>query len=406
MQQHAVKLSLVTDALGMQPLRTKIRRRQVTVVALCSALASTTTEALARPNTHGPAISTWDTRASSVVLALGRAVSGDGGFTHASYNANFSSTSGFLSAQFGAHYVTYRDADDSPTARGVSAGGVALMSLPLSERYENGVPGSSFAFYLGVVPTALYSGQLNFISVPLVIGLGLPFSPSRFVTFRPWVELSPGFNFDTRIQAVSTASAVEAAMDGTLTRAEVEELVEQGLGIDRESSVGKRAGLSFAVHLGERVDMDMNLVIGEGHSSAVGLGAALVFRWDAMVPGVLSREQRLEGLSCAAVEERFRSCRAARGGERRPGAARPRRVPAATRAAPRPATERPGRAAPPQGRPAPAANAPAPRPPTETKKKRRPAEAAPPSGSRRPEPAKPPSMGELPPLQAAPPRPR
>jgi hypothetical protein len=267
--------------------------------------------AFARPYTHAPAISTWDTRASSVVLGLGRALSGDGAFSLASYNANFSSTSGILSAQFGVHYVTYQNSDASPTARGFSAGGVALINLPLSDRLANGLPGSSFAFYIGGVPTALFSGQLNFISVPLVLGIGVPFSPSPWISIRPWVELSPGLNFDTRIQAISTDAAIQAAMDGTLTQAEVEDLVEQGLNISRETTVGKRAGLSFAVHLGESVDFDSNLIIGAGHAGSVALSGALVFRWDAMAPGVLSERARREGWDCASVEERFRSCSAA-----------------------------------------------------------------------------------------------
>jgi hypothetical protein len=333
-----------------------------------------------------------------VVLGLGRAVSGDGGFTLASYNANFSSTSGILSAQFGVHYVTYEDTDTSPTARGVSAGGVALISVPLSERFENGVAGSSFAFYLGGVPTALFSGQLNFISVPLVLGLGLPFSPADSLTFSPWVELSPGLNFDTRIQQVSTDSAIQSALDGTLTREEVEDLVEQGLVITRETTVGTRAGLSLEVHLGERVDFDLGLLIGAGHPGAVALGGALVFRWDAMVPGALSDRDRLEREDCAAIEARFRSCPASR------------RSRATTTGGPAPATrQRPPPSARPNeprralrgARPAARSGAadPAPQKPPE---KRKPAPLPRPA----PAPAQPkPKSNEFPPLQAAPPKP-
>src|SRR6185295_13711640 len=99
--------------------------------------------ALARPNTHAPAISTWDGRASSVVLGIGHSLGGAGDFTRLSYNANFSSTSGVLSAQFGVHYLTYRDHDDSVLARGFSAGGVALFNFPLAERFANGIPRTS-----------------------------------------------------------------------------------------------------------------------------------------------------------------------------------------------------------------------------------------------------------------------
>jgi hypothetical protein len=247
---------------------------------------SISSAALARPNTHAPAISTWDGRASSVVLGIGHSLGGAGDFTRLSYSANFSSTSGVLSAQFGVHYLTYRDHDDSVLARGVSAGGVALFNFPLAERFANGVPRTSFDFYVGGVPTALFSGQLNFISVPLVLGVGLPVSPTAWLSIEPWAELSPGLDFDTRIQEVSTSAAVQAAMDGTLTRSEVEDLVDEGLKITEETSVGKRAGVSLTAHLGERADLSVNLALGAGHSGSASLGAAFVVRWDELVPGV------------------------------------------------------------------------------------------------------------------------
>jgi hypothetical protein len=401
-------------------------------LALALALAN---GAAARPNTHAPAISTWDPRASSVVFGLGRAVSGDGAFTFTSYNANFSSTNGVLSAQFGVHYTTFKDTDDGPTARGVSAGGVALISLPLSSRFENGVPGSSFAFYIGGVPTALISGQLNFISVPLVLGVGVPFSPSPYVTFRPWVELSPGLNFDTRIQAVSTDSAIQAAMDGTLTRAEVEALVEEGLDIQRATTVGKRAGLSIGVHLGERVDFDANLMLGAGHPGALSLGAGLVLRWDAMVHELddgADRERRERTLleeeeaeDCAALAARYhRTCRLRRaptperGPAHAPGSPRVRPATPQRRTAPAPAGAPRARApmvtpraAPPR---APAAG-PRPSPPSPRGNVRPTAGSTAPATTKKPAPTAPATPGTtppaaspkpdaLPPLQAAPPR--
>ncbi|MEO8184109.1 MAG: hypothetical protein ABI895_35260, partial [Deltaproteobacteria bacterium] len=258
--------------------------RRAALVLTASGLSSA--PAFARPNTHAPAISTWDARASSVMLGYGSSLGGAGEFTRLSYSANFSSTSGLLSAQFGVHYLSYRDHDDSVLARGVSAGGVALFNFPLAERFGNGVPRSSFDFYVGGVPTALISGQLNFISVPLVIGVGVPVSPTPWLSIEPWAELSPGLNFDTRIEAVSTATAIQSAMDGTLTRAEVEDLVEEGLKITQETTLGKRAGVSLTAHLGERVDLGLSLALGAGHTGSASLGAGLVVRWDAMVPGV------------------------------------------------------------------------------------------------------------------------
>ncbi len=398
-------------APALRALRARVSPRVALALSVTAVLASFSTRpAQALPNTHAPAISTWDPRASSVVFGLGRAMSGDGGFTFTSYNANFSSTNGVLSAQFGVHYVTFKEADEDPTARGVSAGGVALVSLPLSSRFENGVPGSAFAFYVGGVPTAMFSGQLNFISVPLVLGVGLPFSPSPYITFRPWVELSPGLNFDTDIQPVVTNEAIQAAMDGTLTRDEVEALVEEGLNIQRATTVGKRAGVSFAVHLGERVDIDLNMMLGAGHPGAVSMGAGLVLRWDALVPQ-RDREPEADDDDCAALAARYhRSCsarrptpaRAAPAGEsetrRRPprGGVRqrvPYRAPArpapATAPSPTPVQAVPSRAA----RPAPENNR------ASTTRKLAPATPAPLAP-----PVTRPKVDELPPLQAAPPR--
>jgi hypothetical protein len=359
----------------------------------------------ARPNTHAPAISTWDPRASSVVFALGRAVSGDGDFTLASYNANFSSTSGILSAQFGAHYVTYGDDTTPSGARGFSAGGVALISLPLSSRSSEGIPGSTFAFYLGGVPTALFSGQRNFISVPLVLGVGVPLSPASAVTITPWAELSPGLNFDTRIQAVSTSDAIQSAMDGTLTRQEVEELVEEGLDISRDTTLGTRAGISLALHLGRDVDLDANLMIGAGHDSAIGLGAGLVFRWDSMVPGVLPEGERRDGSGLDEDPRRLR---------RDPSAnadCPPAPAPAAARDLPARPRERsraspPARGARPTPAAAPSAGAPAPlapAPPSSATAKKKDAVTSAPATSAAP--VKPASrVPDLPPLQAAPPK--
>jgi hypothetical protein len=370
--------------------RAWLRAARALGAVVATLLVSLAAEAL--PNTHAPAISTWDPRASSVVFGLGRAMSGDGSFTFTSYNANFSSTNGVLSAQFGAHYITFVDTEGGPTARGASASGVALISLPLASRFDNGVPRSAFAFYVGGVPTAMFSGQLNYISVPLVLGVGIPLSPSRYLTFRPWVELSPGLNFDTHIQGVSTDEAIQAAMDGTLTQEEVEDLVEEGLDIQRETTVGKRAGLSIAAHLGERVDFDVNLMLGAGHPGALSLGAGLVVRWDALVHELGRERDRTDGEragdgetdaaaareSCAALAVRYhRTCRL-----RRPATA-------------------PARAAPPK---APHARTSPVRPKTTRSKK--PAPSAPVQPVR-PAPVPPPQRGqpgELPPLQAAPPR--
>ena len=111
------------------------------------------------------AISTFDTRASSVVLAL-RPGFLDGGHLHtASYNANFSATTGNLSAQFGLHYLNLREREGEPVLHGAAGSAVALFSLPTGERFDNGIPGSAVAFYLGSLPTAFFGGPRNHMTI-------------------------------------------------------------------------------------------------------------------------------------------------------------------------------------------------------------------------------------------------
>ena len=76
----------------------KVRPICGALVALISLLACS---APALPGTHAPPISTYDTRASSIVFAYRHGASAEGPFNSFSYNANFSSTIGKLSAQFG-----------------------------------------------------------------------------------------------------------------------------------------------------------------------------------------------------------------------------------------------------------------------------------------------------------------
>src|SRR6185436_7490827 len=49
--------------------------------------------------------------------------------------------------------------------------------------------------------------------------------------------------------------------------------------------LGKRAGVSFTGHLGERVDLNLDFALGAQRHGSASLGAALVVRWDALVVG-------------------------------------------------------------------------------------------------------------------------
>src|SRR6478752_2903007 len=153
--------------------------------------------ARALPGTHAPAISTYDTRASSVVLAYRHTSSDAGPLNTFSYNANFSNTTGILSAQFGIHYVNFDAKANDSTAHGVGASGVALFVLPVAARWDDGVPKAAIAFDIGSVPTVYVSGQRQYVTIPLVLGFGIPLSPHRALTLTPWFEASISANLDT-----------------------------------------------------------------------------------------------------------------------------------------------------------------------------------------------------------------
>lgn len=271
--------------------------------------------ASARPGTHAPAFSTWDARASSVVpgFMLGFP-SGGGHLTYVSYNANFSSTSGNLSSQFGLHYVNL-GTPDGPTLYGASGTATALFSVPLADRYENGVPAVALGFYLGAAPTALVSGQLNYMSLPATFGFGIPLAPAPVFTITPWAEVSPSFDIDSKYtpQNIDIASYVSRAQAGTLTQADASDLVASAVTLDKSFHVGYRAGLQAALNLGDDVSVQANGMywrLGgvDGSVSVVGVGAVLIYRWDDIVPAVLPAETRLLRESCESVSERFQLC--------------------------------------------------------------------------------------------------
>jgi hypothetical protein len=277
----------------------------------------------ALPGSHAPAISTYDTRASSVVLAYRHGSSDAGPFNSYSYNANFTSTSGKLSAQFGIHYLNFASKLNDATAHGVGASGVALFVFPVAGRYDNGVPKAAISFDVGAVPTVYVSSQRNYLTLPLVLGFGIPLSPHKAITFTPWFELAPSANLDTIFKPANinvgpkdvqyVPNPATGNIDVTLNQGALEAAVKKGVTVDYGFSVPMRAGLETGIHLGESADFNLYTSIstlGGGFSgtSVVSLGAGLVFRWDDIVPAVLPAERRLERESCDVVEARFRSC--------------------------------------------------------------------------------------------------
>jgi hypothetical protein len=159
-----------------------------------------TSQAWALAGTHPIVVSSWDARASNVSLEYRHGFMKGGGFNDVAYNADFSSTTGTLSAQFGLHYVNFIAKEGDPTAHGLAATATALFHLPLTRRLDNGLPTVGLVFHVGSAPTTLVSGSLNYVTIPLVLGVGVPLSPSKIITFTPWFELSPSVNLDTEVK--------------------------------------------------------------------------------------------------------------------------------------------------------------------------------------------------------------
>lgn len=239
-------------------------------------------------------ISSWDVRASSVVFGFHSAVGNNVRFRDLSAGANFSSSGGLLSAQMSLHYLTFQEGDaDAPLAEGGSIGITALLHLPFEARPSGELPTTALDIYVGGMPTGLVGGTRGYLSLPIALGAGLPWSPSSYLSVTPWFELSRSLNLDPRLQAINTSDAVDSAADGQLTREEVEQLVEEGLDLRVTDKSSTRLGINVSVHLTPRVDFNADLLWGMGGPSAVGLGGSLVFRWDAFVP-ILNNEARHE----------------------------------------------------------------------------------------------------------------
>jgi hypothetical protein len=293
--------------------------RAATSALVLGAGLCTSQVAWAKPGTHPVTVSTWDTRASSVLLQYRHGFVSDGGLNSFSYEANFSSTSGKLSAQFGIHYQNYDEAGDDPTQHGMSGSAVALFNFPVAPRYDNGLARAGVAFYVGAVPTALISGERNYLSIPFVLGFGVPITPTRLLSITPWFEFSPGINLDTVIEDFSfenedpddyinlETNTIE------LDQGDIERVLRESVELDFSFKVGARAGLDLALHASDVFDITANVTlssIGTAFSGerVIYAGGGLVFRWDSVVPAVLPPEKRLLNESCDDVETRFRSC--------------------------------------------------------------------------------------------------
>jgi len=257
------------------------------------------------------------------VLAYRHTASDAGPINTFSYNANFSNTTGILSAQFGIHYVNFDAKANDSTAHGVGASGVALFVFPVAGRWEDGVPKAAIAFNVGSVPTVYVSGQRQYVTLPLIVGFGVPLSPHKAITLTPWFEASMSANLDTVFKTTDitvdpdavtiTPNPQTGSVNVKLKDGAVEEAVKKGVSIDSGFYVPMRAGLEADLHASESVDFNLYSSIATlggafGGASAFTLGAGLTYRWDDIVPAVLPVERRLQRENCEAIEARFRSC--------------------------------------------------------------------------------------------------
>jgi hypothetical protein len=287
--------------------------------------------AQATSGAHAPAISTFDTRASSVVLA-GRLGFGDTTWRAFSYNANFTSTSGNFSAQFGIHYLQIRETDSDTLLHGAAASGAGVFNIPLTDRFDNGVPFAAFNLYGGAVPTAAVSGPSNFISLPITIGIGTTLSPTPWLSFTPWFEVAPSGTLDTRLRQpdLSQLAGVDTStVDVTqltpeqvqqlqgqqqlFTEDDVNQVIDDSVDLRFSIHVPLRAGLMITARASERFSFNLDTgIVGFGpafQDAVVGyVGLGMVLHWDDIVPAVLPASRRLEEESCADIEARFRMC--------------------------------------------------------------------------------------------------
>lgn len=258
-------------------------------------------EAQARAGYVGPTVSTWDTRASSVVAGANVLQAQGRVFSAFTYNTNFSATSGNLSSQFGVHYLNlsgeervdlFPDDEGAPGAvHGVSAGAITLLNRPLSARHPNGLAKVSLGVYAGVVPSALVGIDRNYLTLPVVAGLGVPVAPLPWLSVTPWGEVMVSYDFDTYLRPDEVdLSLLEGETEPTAE--DVLQILSDALVVDNGPAVTGRGGLLLAGHLGSRWDLHLgftlaSLELDDGRAVAWGGSAGLVFHWDRVVPAVL-----------------------------------------------------------------------------------------------------------------------
>jgi len=362
-------------------------RGAAAVLLMGAGIVSITPNAWALAGTHPIVVSSWDARASNVSLEYRHGFMKGGGFNDVAYNADFSATSGMLSAQFGLHYVNFTAKEGDPTAHGLAATATALFHIPLTPRMDNGLPTAALAFAVGSAPTTLVSGSLNYVTIPLILGVGVPLSPSKLITFTPWFELSPSVNLDTEVKPY-TFNPSDFAGTGsngqvTISSDQVTQIMTDSVKFKTNVKAGARGGLDLALHLSDAVDFAAGVALSSAGPAFKGstvtyVGGGIVWRWDEIVPAVLPADRRLLHEKCDDVEERFKTCPNSRSWRRPDEVAPPPGAPPPAAVPPTPPPSAPPPAPPPAAAP-PAAAPPPAAPPTSAAKPPAAAPATPPS---------------------------
>jgi hypothetical protein len=282
-------------------------------LGLCCLLATGRAHSMA--GTHGQAVSTWDTTLSTVALSFRDSVVGPH-LLSASYHANFTSTTGKLSSQFGLHYLNYRPDPDTALAHGIGGTALAVYGVPVASRYDNGLPKAAFTFFLGAAPTVLSGSQISYMTFAVPLGLALPMSPSRHVSITPWVELAPSVNVDSVIGPYEVDERLldeSGEIPAELSPEQVKAIMAESVEYDVSAAARFRGGLELKFHLGDKVDLAFNGTVGHlgpkfSEGFAFFVGGSLVFAWDDPPVAVLPAEKRLELERCPAIYKRFKQC--------------------------------------------------------------------------------------------------
>jgi hypothetical protein len=293
--------------LGPSAIRSpRKRRRDLLRGAAFVALLLASAPAGATPGTHAPLVSTWDSTSSSVSGAFTSGFFGGGHLDFATYNSNFSSTSGNVSAQFGLHFVNYRPSTGGDSFNGSSGTAAFVYSAPVLGRWDSGLPKLGIGFYVGLAPTLLARGAPSGGPaidgwIPLAGGVSMPSAPVEWLSLVPWVELSGGVSFDLGAAVVLPTMTNPMPSVGTTSNV--------------TGAVDLRGGLKVDFHIGRRIDAGGSLMLANLGPGFTGtfvtfVGANINLHWDDVVPSVLPAKQRLETEKCEDILERMKECKA------------------------------------------------------------------------------------------------